>query len=105
MGKNRAIESLSKLIGNTIVHKILVEKTSRPESTNYLESEEIEYRSQAIKKSKLYNWNERDIKLLKEEIAKKIENKFKDKYADIQVSEEEIRKLMDEEFEQLRIQY
>ena len=54
MGKNKIIESLSNLIGNTIVHKILTEKTTKPESINHLEAEETEYRSQAIKKLRLY---------------------------------------------------
>ena len=31
MGKNKTIDSLSKLIANTIVHKILVSKTSKPD--------------------------------------------------------------------------
>ena len=101
MGKNSAIESLSKLIANTIVHKLLVEKTTRPESTSYLESEEVEYRSQAEKKSKLFNWNKGDIDIIKEEASKKINNKFKNKYLDIQVSKEEIRKLIDEEIRQV----
>ena len=83
------------------MHKLLVEKTTRPESTSYLESEEVEYRSQAEKKSGLFNWNERDIETIKEEASKKINNKFKNKYLDIQVSKEEIRKLIDEEIRQV----
>ncbi|MCX6751010.1 MAG: hypothetical protein NTZ83_06115, partial [Candidatus Pacearchaeota archaeon] len=67
MGKNSAIESLSNIISNTIVHKILIGETSKPESRNYLEAEEIEYRSQSIKKSRLYHWNAEDIKLIKGE--------------------------------------
>lgn len=101
MGKNKTIDSLSKLIANTIVHKILVSKTSKPESINHLEFEEIEYRSQAIKKSSLYNWNYEDVHLLKKEIENKIENKFKNKYTDIDVSKEKIKPLIDEEVKNL----
>ncbi len=101
MGKNRVLESWSTLIANTIVHKILVGKTSKPESAGHLEAEEIEYRSQAIRKSKVYNWNDEDIKLLKEEIENKIRNKFKHKYADVEISKEEIQKFMDEEVKQM----
>jgi len=101
MGKNSAIESLSKLIANTIVHKLLGKKTTRPESTNYLESEEVEYRSQAEKKSRLFNWNEKDIEIIKEETLKKINNKFKNKYTDVQIPKEEIKKLIDEEIGQV----
>ncbi len=101
MGKNSIIESLSSLIANTIVHKVLISETTKPESINHLESEEIEYRSQAIKKSRLFHWNNADIVLLKEKINMKIENKFKNKYTDIKVPKEKIKKLIDEEIEQL----
>ena len=97
MGKNNVLNSLSSLLANTIVHKILIGKTSKPESTSHLEFEEIEYRSQAIKKSRLYNWNDKDVSILKGEITKKIENKFKNKYIDVKVSEDMIRRLIDEE--------
>lgn len=101
MGKNKVIESLGNLIGNTIVHKVLIRKTSKPESVEHLEAEEIEYRSQAAKKIKSYNWNESDIKLLKEEIKKKFENKFNSKYNDIDISKENVNELIDEEIEQI----
>ena len=101
MGKNSVIESLSNLIANTVVHKILISETSKPESVNHLEAEEIEYRTQAIKKSRLYHWNDADIKLVKEGIKKKIENKFKNKYTDVKVSKEKIREMIDEEAGQL----
>jgi len=101
MGKNKVIEALSRLIANTIVHHILTSKTSKPESINHLESESIEYRPQALKKSRAYHWNNEDIELLKEEINKKIENKFKNKYSDIKVSKEEIKKIIEEEIESL----
>jgi hypothetical protein len=101
MGKNSIIESLSSLLANTIVHKILISKTSKPESLHHLESEEIEYRSQALKKSRLYNWNSDDLELIKEQIKNKIDNKFKSKYTDIQVSKEEIKDLIDKELDQL----
>jgi len=101
MGKNSIIESLSSFIANTIVHKILISKTSKPESASHLEAEEIEYRARAIKKSRLYNWNDGDIKLIKEETKKKIENKFKNKYTDIEVSTEKVKEFIDEEIEQL----
>lgn len=101
MGKNRVIESLSSLIANTIVHKILISETSKPESINHLDSEETEYRAQAIKKSRAYYWNDADIKLIKDETEKKIKNKFKNKYTDIKVPKEKIKELIDKEIEQL----
>jgi len=43
MGKNSAIKSISKCIGNVVLHKLLVEHTNKPESKNHLENEIIEY--------------------------------------------------------------
>ena len=101
MGKNRVIDSLSSFLANTIVHRILVTQTLRPESVNHLGFEEIEYRVQAVKKSSLYNWNSSDIILLKKDIEKKVENKFKNKYSDVKVYKEKILAFIDEEVELL----
>ncbi|MEK6855063.1 MAG: hypothetical protein AABX73_02465 [Nanoarchaeota archaeon] len=101
MGKNSVIESLSRLIANTIVHNILIGKTSKPEAVNHLESEEIEYRAQAIKKSGLYHWNNEDVARIKEEIKKKIENKFKNKYTDVIVPKDKIKELIDTDIKDL----
>lgn len=101
MGKNSAIEELGSIIGNTVVHKIIGEKTNRLESKGFLGAEEIEYRAQARKKGKLYNWNALDIQQIKEKAVKKIKNKFSIRYADVSFSEKEAEKLVDEELKTL----
>lgn len=101
MGKNSAIEELGSIIGNTVVHKILGEKTNRLESRGFLGAEEVEYRAQARKKGKLYNWNTADIQQIKEKALKKIKSKFSVRYADVLFSEKEAEKLVDEELKAL----
>jgi hypothetical protein len=44
MGKNSDIESISNSISITILHKILIEHTNKPESISKRSYEEIEYR-------------------------------------------------------------
>lgn len=101
MGKNSAIEELGGIIGNTVVHKILGEKTNKPESTSFLGAEEVEYRSQARRKGKAHNWNTTDLQQIKEKALKKIKNKFNVRYTDISFSEKEAEKLVDEELKTL----
>ena len=101
MGKNSAIEELGSIIGNTVVHKILGEKTNRPESTGFLGAEEVEYRAQARKKGGAYNWNQMDIQQIKEKALKKIKNKFSVRYADVSFSEKEAEKIVDEEIKSI----
>src|SRR3989338_9227064 len=101
MGKNQALDELGSLIANTIVHKILVEKTTKPESINHLEKEENEYRTQSFKRFKVYNWNAQNIEMLKEQIIRKIQNKFNNKYPDIDIINTDLYKLIEEEFDEL----
>lgn len=58
MSKNKLIKSLSKIIANVALHKLLAKHTNHPESKMFLNSEIIEYRNVAVNKSKEYNWNE-----------------------------------------------
>ena len=65
MGKNRIRESLIREIANIIVHEIVAKHTNKPESVHFLESETIEYRSNAEKTSKKYNWDIDDKEYIK----------------------------------------
>ena len=58
MGKNSALKTLGKIIGNVVLHKMLAFYTNRPESMSHLLNEEIEYRASAIKSAREFNWNE-----------------------------------------------
>ena len=101
MGKNRDIESLVRLIVNTIVHEIIVKHTNKPESKHFLGSEIAEYRSQTEKMAEQHNWNNQDKEHLREKSLKKIKEKLASKYPDVSFSAKEAEKLLDKEINNL----
>lgn len=90
MGKNRDIESLIRLIANTIVHEIVVRHTNRPESRHFLSSEIVEYRSQAERAVKKHNWNDEDKAYISKNALAKIKEKLSAKYPDVKYPKPEI---------------
>ena len=90
MGKNRDLESLIRLIVNTISHQIIAEHTNKPESVDFLNSEIIEYRIQTEKAMKKHNWNNEDKEYAEKKALEKIKEKLAIKYSDINYSEQEI---------------
>ena len=75
MGKKSAIESLSRIIANVVVHEILLKYTNKPESISHLDYEVNEYRDTAISRAEKFNWNESE----KEDIMLKALDIFKKK--------------------------
>ena|SRR3989344_3649759 len=101
MGKNRDIESLVRLMVNTIVHEIVVKHTNKPDSKHFLSSEIAEYRSQTEKMAEQHNWNDKDKEHIREKSLKKIKEKLNSKYSDVPFFAKEAKKLVDEEIEDL----
>ncbi len=101
MGKNRDIESLIRIIANTIVHEIVRKHTNKPESGHFLSAEVIEYRGQIGKTAEQHNWNEQDKERIKEEAKIKAKEKLQTKYPDVAFSQEEVNNLVDEERENI----
>ena len=99
MGKNSDIESISNSISKTILHKIVIENTNKPESINKMTNEEVEYREQSLKKIDKRKLNNKDKKVLREKVIRKINNQLKLKYSDVKVSEDVIVKVVDKELE------
>lgn|SRR3989338_794684 len=97
MGKNRDIESLVRLMVNTIVHEIVVKHTNKPESKHFLSSEIAEYRSQTEKMAEQHKWNDKDKEQIREKALKKIKEKLASKYQDVSFSAKEVEKLVDKE--------
>ncbi|MEK6854987.1 MAG: hypothetical protein AABX73_02080 [Nanoarchaeota archaeon] len=83
MGKKSSIESLTKLIVNVAIHKILVKHTNKPESIGYLEYEIIEYRDIAITKAQEFNWNQEDISKIKTLSLNKLKKEIFKRYPDV----------------------
>lgn len=101
MGKNRNIESLIRLITNTIAHEIIVKHTNKPESKHFLDSEIAEYRGQTKRMAEQHTWNDKDKEHIKEKSLKKIKEKLAFKYPDISFSIKEAEKLLDEKINEL----
>lgn len=101
MGKNRDIESLIRLIVNTIVHEIVAKHTNKPESRHFLETEIIEYRGMTEKAVGQYHWNDKDKEYIREKAMEKIKEKMEFKYSDVAFSVKEAEKLLDEEIKEL----
>ncbi len=94
MGKNKDLDSLIRLVVNTIAHQIVIEHTNKPESKHFLNSEIIEYRSQTEKAAKKHNWNNSDKEYVEKKALKNIKEKLAVKYSDVDYSEQDIiRKL------------
>ena len=89
MGKKSSIESLSKLIANVVIHKILVKHTNKPESINYLEHEIIEYRDVAITAAQEFNWNKEDLLIIKSSSLNKFKKEMIKRYPDVSYPLEE----------------
>jgi len=95
MGKNRTIKSVGKIIGNIVVHKILVNKTNRPESLHHLQSEVNTYRDNVFGIAQEYNWNDSD----KQEIFNESIREFKSRiqnYPDVKYTMKEAKALIRE---------
>jgi|SRR3989338_7102064 len=101
MGKNEIIKSLSKVIANISLHKLIVIHTKKPESIHFLESEIVEYRNVAQTKAQEFNWNDYEkekIQTLSLKILLKLKKK---KYTDIEFSIKEAEKIILETIEDL----
>lgn len=94
MGKTNVIKSLSKVIANISLHKLIVVHTNKPESKHFLESEIIEYRSVAQLKSQEFNWNNVDRERISEMSLKILKNMKEKKYPDIEFSDKEAEKVI-----------
>ena len=83
MGKKSAINSLSKIIANVIIHKILLKYTNKPESVSHLYYEVIEYRNTAISRADEFNWNRLDKEKIKSNALKHFKRKIAKRYGDV----------------------
>lgn len=101
MGKNNTIKSLSKVIANISLHKLIVIHTNKPESKSFLEFEIIEYKSLAQIKAQKFNWNESDKKIIYDTSLKILKNMKENKYPDISFSDKEAEKIVFETIKDL----
>jgi len=96
MGKNDVVKSLSKVIANISLHKLVLTHTNKPESKHFLESEIAEYRSVAQVKSQEFNWNDSDKRMISEISLKILKSTKEKKYPDVEFSDKEAEKIVSE---------
>ena len=95
MGKNRIIKILGNIIGNVVVHKILIKYTNKPESVHHLAEEIGTYRDNALEMAQEFNWNKEDEDKIKREVLKNFNKRIR-KYKDVKFPVSEVNKLIDE---------
>ncbi len=94
MGKNSAIKSLGKVIGNVAMHKLLVEHTNKPESLGHLIAEINEYTANALEKSQEFNWNGSDLVEIREKAVSRVKN-LSENYWDVHFNLDEVEGMVD----------
>lgn len=96
MGKNRAIKILGNIIGNLVVHKILIKYTNKPESIHHLKSEIEAYRDNSLGIASEHNWNEKDKVEIRSASLKEFKKDMDLYYKDVKFPIEEVPKLIEE---------
>src|SRR3989344_124219 len=77
MGKNKIIKIFGNILGNVIVHKILIRHTNKPESVHYIAEEIGTYRDNALEIAQEFNWNRKDENKIKQETLKNFKKRIK----------------------------
>ncbi len=95
MGKNKTIKSIGKIIGNIVVHKLLVNKTNRPESLHHLQSEVNTYRDNVFEIAQEYNWNDSDKQKIFNESIRAFKSRIQ-KYSNVRYLMKEAKALIRE---------
>ncbi len=95
MGKTRIIKILGNIMGNVVVHKILIKYTNKPESVHYLAEEIGTYRDNALEIAQEFNWSRKDGDKIKQETLKNFSKRIK-KYKDVKFPSLEVNRLIDE---------
>ena len=103
MGKNSALKTLGRRLGNIVLHRMLVKYTNKPESVSHLANEETEYRAAAIIDAKKFNWNEKDKQELKIVAIGFFKNKSIKRYKDVKLPLEEAKTLISQEIIDLNL--
>ena len=96
MGKNRTIKILGNIIGNIVVHKILIKHTNKPESVSHITKEIGVYGENASEIAEEFNWNDDNKLEIHEEALKKFEHNMNKYYSDVIFPEKEVPILIDE---------
>ena len=101
MGKDRTIKILGGVLGNIVLHKILVRHTNKFESLSHLKKEVEAYRDNASEWASQFNWNEEDLEKIKLEALNNLDKDMKRTYSDVKFSKEEAEQLVEETLKEI----
>jgi hypothetical protein len=96
MGKDRTIKSLGKVIGNVVVHKVVLKYGKKAESENHTSSEIVAYRDTAIGIGMEFNWNDNDKIDIRKEVHNFFIKKMSEKYSHIKYPIKNTEDMIDE---------
>ena len=102
MGKNSAINSLGRCIGNVVLHKLLLKHTNKPESKKHLRDEIVDYSADASDNAKDFSFSEQEKIEIKDKAIRRVKNTI-EKYPDIIYEEREIAELTDKTMKELAL--
>lgn len=97
------IKILGNIIGNIVVHKILVKYTNKPESVNHLIEEVGTYRDNALETAQEFNWNEKDKAKIEVRAFENFKREMEKKYSDVKFPINEAKKLVKETMDEIII--
>jgi len=100
MGKNSAIKSLGKCIGNVAMHELLLKHTNIPESKKHINDEIRDYGADVAKKAKQYTWNSEEKATIEDKAHKRVKRLLQD-YPDIVYEDKEITEFITKEMEMI----
>jgi hypothetical protein len=96
LGKDRAIKSLGRIIGNVVVHKIVLKYGKKTESDSHTSYEIVAYRDTAIRIGEDFNWNNYDKVEIRKEVYDFFIKKMNKKYSQIQYPKKDANDIIDE---------
>lgn len=94
MGKNKTIQSLGRVIGNVVVHKVVLKYGKKMESENHTSSEIVAYRDTAISIGIEFNWNDKDKIEIRKEVHDFFIKKMNEKYSHIKYPSKEAENII-----------
>ena len=103
MGKKRIIKIIINSVSLVAYHKVLYEKGEKLEAKKHLEDEIREYTQDGLKKIQLPKLNENESEEIKEKSIKRTINALRNKYPDVNFSEEDIEEQVKETMEELQL--
>ena len=103
MGKTQDIKSLASSLGLAAAHKVLVKKTTKPESSKHLSDEIRDYGFDAFEKAQAHNWTREEIAEIKEKSVKRA-LRILERYEDIIFDNQDVNEAVKDTLQELMLE-